>query len=139
VQVEGEPGDNAEVGTGATDRPEQVGILMAVGGADLAVRSDDLDLLEVVDRPTEPTRQVSQAAAEGQAADANLGYEAEHSCQPVLLRRAVDVLEQTPGPDVRDLGMVIDGNVAHAGQVERQAALGDRGPGEVVAPALDGE
>jgi hypothetical protein len=95
-----------------------------------------ISLLEVVDRPTEPTRQVSQAAAEGQAGDANLGYEAEHSCQPVLLRRAVDVLEQTPGPDVRELGVGYDCDVAHAGHIERQAVLGDRSSAKVVASAF---
>ena len=139
VQAEREPGDDAEVAAAAAERPEQVGVLVAVGGADLAVRGDDLDLLEVVDRPAEAARQVAEAAAEGQAGDADLGDEAEHGRQPVLLRRPVDVLEQAPRPDVRELGVGIDRDVAHAGHVERQAALGDRGSGDVVAAALDAE
>ena len=139
MQAEREPGDDAEVGAGAANRPEQVGVLVAVGDADLAVRGDDLDLLEVVDRPAEATRQVAETAAERQAGDADLGDEAEHGRQPVLLRRPVDVLEQTPRADVRELGLGIDGDVAHAGHVERQAALGDRGSGDVVAAALDAQ
>ena len=111
----------------------------AVGRAHLAVRGDDLDLLEIVDRPAEPTRQVAEAAAERQAGHADLGDEAEHGRQPVLLRRAVDVLEQTPGPDVREPGVGVDRDLAHAGHVERQAALGDRGAGDVVTAALDAE
>ena len=95
VQAEREPGDDAEVAAAAAERPEQVGVLVAVGGADLAVGGDDLDLLEVVDRPAEAARQVAEPAAEGQAGDADLGDEAEHGRQPVLLRRPVDVLEQT--------------------------------------------
>ena len=75
---------------------------------DLAVGGDDLDLLEVVDRPAEAARQVAEAAAEREAGDADLGDEAEHGRQPVLLRRPVDVLEQAPGPDVREPGLGVD-------------------------------
>ena len=128
-----------KIAAGAADRPEEIGVLVAAGGADLAVRGDDLDLLEVVDRPAEAARQIAEPAAEGEAGDADLGDEAEHRREPVLLRRPVDVLEQTPRPDVGELGVGIDGDCAHPRHVERQAALRDRGAGDVVAAALDAE
>ena len=139
MQPERELGDDAEVGAGAADRPEQLGVLVAAGGADLAVGGDDLDLLEVVDGPAEPAGQIAKAAAEGQAGHADLGDEAEHGGQPVLLGRLVDVLEQAAGSDVGEPGIGIDADVAHAGQVEGQAASGDGGAGDVVAAALDAE
>ncbi|MGH9183784.1 MAG: hypothetical protein ACRDZ9_08290 [Acidimicrobiales bacterium] len=46
VEAEREPGDDAEVAATAAKRPEQVGVLVAVGGADLAVGGDHLDPLE---------------------------------------------------------------------------------------------
>lgn len=93
VEAEGEAGDDTEVGARAADRPEQLGVLVAAGAEDRAVCGDDLDRLQVVDGPTEPAREVAQAAAEGQAGHAGLGDEAEHGGQAVLLCRPVDVGE----------------------------------------------
>lgn len=62
VQAEREARDHTEVGASAAQRPEQVGVLVAVGDADLTVSGDDLDLLEVVDRPPEAAGQVAKAA-----------------------------------------------------------------------------
>jgi hypothetical protein len=56
VQAERETGDNAEIPAATPDGPEQVGIRVAIGGADRRVSGDDLDLLKIVDRPTEATR-----------------------------------------------------------------------------------
>jgi hypothetical protein len=51
----------------------------------------------------------------------------------------VDVAEQTPRADVGELGLGVDGDLAQAGQVQGEAALGDGGAGDVVAAALDAE
>ena len=139
MQTEREPRDDAEVAPATSESPEQVGVLVAVGGANLAVGGDDLDFLEVVHRPAEAAGQVAKAAAEREAGHADLGDEAEHGREPVFLSRPVDVLEQTPRPDVRELLFGGDGDVAHSGHVERQTSFGDRCPGDVVAPALDAE
>jgi len=40
---------------------------------------------------------------------------------------------------MHDLGIGVDGDLAHARQVQGQAALGDGGAGDVMAPALDAE
>jgi hypothetical protein len=47
VQAERERGDDTKVGARPSDRPEEVLVLLAARGSDLAVRGDDLDLLEV--------------------------------------------------------------------------------------------
>ena len=44
-----------------------------------------------------------------------------------------------PGPTCASLAIGVDCDVAHARHVERQTALGDRGSGHVVAPALDAQ
>jgi hypothetical protein len=118
---------------------KKVRVLLPAGAADPAVGSDDLDFLEVVDSPAEPAGQIAKAPAEGQAGNADLGDEAQRRGQPVLLGRLVDVLEQAAGSDVGEPGIGVNGDVAHAGQVEGQAAFGDGGSGDVVAAALDAE
>ena len=103
VQQEGEPSDHAEVAAAAPQRPEQLCVDLAVGGADRAVGGDDLHLVEVVDGPAEAAHQVAETAA-GQAGDADLGDESEHCCQAMPLRGAVDVLEQAAGSDMDEGG-----------------------------------
>ena len=100
VQRKGERRDHAEVGARAADRPEQVGVLVAAGGADLAVGGDDLDREQVVDRPAEAARQIAEAAAERQARDADLREEAQRRGEAVALRGVVDVPEREPAPTV---------------------------------------
>jgi hypothetical protein len=139
MEAERESGDDPEVAAPTPERPEEVGVLLTVGEADPAVGGDDLDLLQVVHRPSEATGQVAEPAAEREAGEARLGHESEHRRQPMLLGGLVDVLQQTPRPDVRNPGIGVDRHVAHAGHVERQAALGDRGSGDVVASPLDAE
>ena len=94
VQAEGELGDDTEAGARAAERPEQVGVLVAAGPADLAVGGDDLGLEQVVDGPAEPAGEVAEPAAERQPGDADLGEEAERHGEAVCLGRAVDVAEQ---------------------------------------------
>jgi hypothetical protein len=57
----------------------------------------------------------------------------------VRLGRLVDVLEQASRSDVGLLGVGIHVDVAHAGQIEGQAALADGGADDVVAATLDAE
>ena len=91
VQAERERGDDAEVGAGPANGPEQVFVLVAARAPDAAVGGDDLDLEQVVDRPAEAAREVAEAAAEGETGHADLGEEAERGGEAVTLGRAVDV------------------------------------------------
>src|SRR5690606_33708439 len=52
--------DDAEVAAAAAHCPEQVGVVNAVRRAQHAVRGDDVGLLEIVDGPAEPARQVTE-------------------------------------------------------------------------------
>ena len=70
VQAEQERRDDAEVAAAAADRPEQVGVLVGARAHALAVREHDLGLEQVVDRQPALARQVAEAAAERQPADA---------------------------------------------------------------------
>jgi hypothetical protein len=140
MQAEREAGDDAEIAATAPNCPVQVGVLVTAGRPDLAVSGDDLDLLQVVGRPAEATREVTQPAAQRQAGDPDLRGEGAQRCrQSVGLCRPVDFLEQTPGADARELRVRVDGDLTYARHVESQAALDYRRSSHVVTPAFDAQ
>ena len=82
VGPEGEVDHDAEVPTTASDRPEQVRILVVAGGDELARRQDDLSGQQIVTAqpplPVEPT----DATAERQAADTGRRHHAPGTASP---------------------------------------------------------
>ena len=136
MEAEGEARYDAEVAATATERPEQVVVLVRRGAADLAVRGHDLDLLEVVDCPAEAACQIAETTAERQAGEAGLGDEAEHGGQPVLLGRAVDVVQEAARLDVGQPALDVHLDVLKSRHVECKATVGERRPCNVVPAAL---
>ena len=59
--------------------------------------------------------------------------------EPVLLRSAVDVAPGGTGLDPHRAALRIDMHVAQLGQVDHEAAVGDRGAGHIVPAAADGD
>ena len=66
-------GDDAEAAAAAAQRPEQVGLVLAVGAAELAVGGHYLDRQHVAGRQAVLAAQEAQAAAEGVTHDADVG------------------------------------------------------------------
>ena len=126
MQAEGEGRDDAEVGTGSANRPEQVGVLVAAGATDLAVGGDDLDLEQVVDRPAEPACQIAEPAAQREARHADVGDEAQRRGQPVQLGLAVHLAQRAAGLDRRRPRLGVDQDPAQPGHVDRQPRVGQR-------------
>ena len=83
VQSEGERGDHAEVAAAAAEGPEQVRFLGRARPHLPAVGEHDLRREQVVDGQSVRPRQVPEAAAEGQAADAGGGEDAARGGEPV--------------------------------------------------------
>ena len=137
VQAERELGDHAEVAAPATQRPEQLGVLVARCACDRSVGKDDLDRLEVVHRPAEATGEVSEAATQRQPGDAGERDEAERRREAVLLGRPIDVAEEGAGLDAREPRARIHLDRVLAGHVERHAAVGQREAGDVVSSTPD--
>jgi len=139
VQPEDERGDHAEVAAAAPDRPEQVGVLLAAGAHALAAREHELGLEQVVDRQAELGRQVTEAAAERQAADAGGRDDAARSRQAVLVRRAVDLAPGAAAADPDRPGLRIDVDRLEPGQVDDDAAVARAQPGAVVTATANGQ
>jgi hypothetical protein len=70
MQVELERRDHAEAATAAAGGPEQIGVFVATGGADHAIRGDDLDRAKVVAAEAEGPHGGADAAAQGEPRDA---------------------------------------------------------------------
>jgi hypothetical protein len=83
VQPVLEAGGHPEVATTATDRPEQVRVVVGVDAQELAVGGDQLGGQQVIDGQAVLSDQVADAAAQGDPADADRAGVAEPGRQPV--------------------------------------------------------
>ena len=79
------------------------------------------------------------AAAEGEPADAGGRHAPAGGGEPVGLRGAVDVGPGGPAADARDPPLGVDVDVAHAAQVEHEAVVAERAPGDRVAAGPHGD
>ena len=139
MQAERERRDDAEVGAGATDRPEEIRVLGLAGAANRAVGRHDLDLEQVVDRPPEAAGQIAETAAQSQSGDPHLGDEPERRREAVELGLAIHVAEKAPGLGCRGSRLGVDDHAAEPGHVECQTGVGECGAADVVAAAADRE
>ena len=94
VEPELERGDDAEVGACAAEPPEQVRVLVLGGAHDPAVRRDELDREQVVDRQAVLALEPAHAAAEREPGDPGVRHDPDRADEAVLLRRVVEVAEE---------------------------------------------
>ena len=113
VHAELEPGDDAEIAAAATDRPEQIRLLIRVDARESAVCRDDVGFDETVDREPEAPAEISHAASERQAPDPRVRHHAGRCHQAVPLARRVDVAEQCAPADFDRSGLRIDDHGVH--------------------------
>jgi len=105
---------------------------------DPAIGQHDLYLVEVVDGPSESTREIPQASTQGQAGHTHLRDEAERYRQAMGLRRLVHLVEQAARVHVCQPRYRVDGHLAEQRHVERDPVIHERGARDVVTPAPDG-
>ena len=91
MQGEPERGDDAEVAAAATQRPEQIGVLLGGRPDDVGFGGDYLGGQQVVDGEPVLAHEEADAAAEGEPADAGVADDAAGGGQAVGLRVMVDV------------------------------------------------
>ena len=139
VQPELEPGHDAEVAAAATQRPEQVGVLVLAGAHELAVGQHDLGGEQVVDRQPARARQVPEPTAERDPAHAGRGDDAARRGQPVRVRRAVELAQRAAAADPRRARGGVHVDAVHGGEVDHQPAVAGAQPRAVVAAAANGQ
>ena len=137
--AEPERGDDAEVPASASQRPEQVGVIVGRRPDDLALGGDHLGFHEVVDGESVLAHEPADAAAQAEAADAGVAHDAARGGQTVRLCLVVDI---SPQGTALDEGRALDGidrDGAHRREVDHDSVVAHRGAGDVVAAASHGD
>ena len=135
VQREPERADDAEVPTAASQRPEQVGVIVGRCPDDVALGGDHLGLHQVVDGEPVFAHEPADAAAQAEAADAGVAHDAARGGQTVSLCLVVDVSPQGAALDAGRALDRIDGDGAHRREVDHDSVVAHRGASYVVASA----
>ena len=122
VQAELERRDDAEVPAAAAQRPEEILVLpLRCAATRLPVGGDDLRRDEVVAREADAARQVADAAAEREPADAGRGDDASGRREAVGVRRVVEVAPRGAALGASCSRFGIDLHVRHPGEVDDHA------------------
>jgi hypothetical protein len=135
MQSELEVGHDAEVPTAAAHAPEQIRVLVLAGLHELAVGGDDVDGDEVVDAEPVLAHDPADATAESQPGDAGVGDDAGGDGQPEGLRLTIELAEQHSGLGARPSRFGVDPSALHGPEVDEQAVVAHRQPGEAVTTA----
>ena len=115
------------------------GFSSALARDDAAVGQHDVRLEQVVDREAALARQVAEAAAEGEAADAGGGDDPARRGQPERVGGVVDLAPGAAAADPDGARLRVDPNAVQRREVDHQAVVARPQPGAVVAAAADGE
>src|SRR3989454_4287424 len=114
VELELKGGDHSKVAAAASDRPEEVFVLLFARDNELAVGRDHVGRDEVVTREAIPAGKVADTAAQGQTADAGGRDDATGAGQPESVGGRVEV---APGGAAFCAGRAplrVDANAAHS-------------------------
>ncbi len=139
VQLQLELGHDPEVAAAAAEPPEEPGALALARADELPVGGDDVRADEVVAGEPVLAHQPADAAAEREAADAGRRDEPAGRGETVRLRLVVDVRPDRAAADVGDARVRVDPDVPHRREVDDEAVVGRREPGDAVRAAAHRE
>ena len=139
MQLELERRDDAVVPAPAAERPEEI-VVLPVGRVQLpAVRGDHVGRQQVVERQTEPSREVADPATQRQPADAGGRDDAAGGGQPEGVRRVVEVTPRRATLRASRLGARIDLDAPHAGEIDDHTVVDRSEPGHAVTTPAYGK
>ena len=118
VQPEIECRRDPEVRTGATKTPEQVRVFFIADVAHRAVRGHEFYREQVVDREAVLWLEAAHAASEREPRDPGVTDDADRTRESVLVRSAVELLEQRASLHSRDPLSWIDLDGPHAREID---------------------
>src|SRR5262249_1198821 len=139
MQPEQERGHHAEVAPPAAHGPEEVAVVLGVGGDEATVRQHHIHAEQVVDSQAVGACEIADAAAQGEAADAGGGDEAAGGGQAEGMGGVIDVAPDAAALDAHGAVGGIDADALPAPQVDDQAVLAGAQAGAVVPAAAHGE
>ena len=107
--------------------------MILAGGDELAVRSDEVDGEQVVDRRAVLAHQPADPAAERESGDPGVRDDAADGGEPVELRLAVELTPQHARLGARRPRCRVDADAPHRRQVDHEPAVAERMPANPVA------
>ncbi len=137
VQVVLEGGGDAEVAAASAQAPEQLGLAVRVDAQPFAVRGDEVDGAQVVDREPVPAHEVAEPAAEGEPADPDVADRPARGGEAVSLGGEVQLRPREAGGRAGDAAGGVDRHRLHERQVDHHAVVAHRVPDHGVAAAAD--
>ena len=139
MQAELERRHDPEVRAGPAHAPEELGILVLACADDPAVRRDELDGKQAVDRQTELALQTAHAAAEREPGHTRMGDDADRADEAVRLCGVVELGEKRAAAYAGGTLLGIDVCTAHPREVDHDTVVAGREAGDAVAAAADGD
>jgi len=139
VQLELEAGRDPEVRAGATQPPEQVGLLVRRCRDDAPVGRHQFDRAEAIDGQSEVALEAADSATERQPGHARVTDDPHRTYQAVLLCRDVQLTEEGAATGPCPAPMGVDGYCVQAAQVDDQTALARRVAERTVPAAADSD
>jgi hypothetical protein len=139
MQAELERRHDAEVAPAASELPEQVGVLVLARDEEPSVRGHDVGRDEVVTRETHATREVADATAQREAANAGRRDDAARRREAEGTRRGVVVAPGGAAFRTRPAVRRIDANATHPRQVDHDATVVRPETRDAVAAAANGK
>jgi hypothetical protein len=137
LEPELEGSDDAVVPAGASDAPEELGLLGLARADNPAIGRHELDRAQVVDCQAELALQPADAAAEREARDTRVADDAGWADEAVGLRGDVELAEECAAVCPRDALRGIYGDAAHRREVDDEAAVAARVAGGAVPTGSD--
>ena len=123
VHLEQERGDDAEVAAAAANGPEQVGVLLGIGGHEPAVGQHHVHFEDVVDGEAAFAGEMTEPAAQRQPADAGGRDDAGRHGIAERVRRVIDIAPRAAAFDAHGLRDRVDANALHPRQLDHQAVV----------------
>src|SRR5215207_2824509 len=135
VETEFQGGGDPEVGTGASQSPEEVWVLVGTDRHEVALSRDQIDGEEVITGQPVLSHQPAESATEGKSRDAGRGDQAPRGCQAEDAGLTVKLAPRHPSLSPNGVLRRIDANTFHGGEVNDHAAVDKCSPRNVVAAA----
>ena len=132
VQLELHRGDHPEVAATAAQSPEEIRVFAGAGGNQAPIGGHHIGREQVVAAQAVLAHEPTESTAEGEAGDPGGGDDAAGGGQAKDLRFPVELTPGDAAVDPGPAGGWVDPDAFHAGQVDRQTAIAERGAGDVV-------
>src|SRR2546427_9025008 len=139
MKLEFEGGDDSDVAASATNPPEEVGVIALRRLKDSPIGGDNFSRDQVVNGQTRLPSQPAHAAAEREAANARVTYDAGRNSQPVRLGSRIEVSQGGSTTYERTSSGGVDRHVSHPAEIDLETVIDHRAAAGAVCSAANSD